>query len=71
MLFGNWSAFEGLAITELLSSIWVSGLSIGLSATRWKLAALRGLSNKEVAAAFKMAALSASILPKAIAASII
>jgi len=69
-LFGNWSVSEGLAITKLLSFMWVSRSFTGPFATRWKPAVLKGLGNKEVTAALKMAALNASILPKVIAVSV-
>ena len=69
-MFGSWSAFKGLAITELLSSMWVSRLSTRPSTTRWKPAALKGLGDGEAAAVLKVAVLSASTLPEAVAASI-
>ena len=45
-------------------------LSTRLSATKWELAALKSLGDKEVAAILKAAAFSASTLPKAVTASI-
>jgi len=48
----------------------VSGLFTRLSATRWKLAVLRGLGKGEIAVIFKAAAFSASTLPKVVAVSI-
>ena len=48
----------------------MSGLSTRLFATGWKLAALRGLGNREVIAIFKAVVFSISTLPKVVAASI-
>ena len=48
----------------------MSRLSIRPFTTRWKLAVLRGLGNREVAATFKAAVLGTFILPKVVAASI-
>jgi len=45
-------------------------LSTRLSATRWKLAALRGLGKGEVVAVFKVVAPSASTLPRVVMASV-
>ena len=59
-----------MAITELLSSMWVSRLSTRLSATGWKLAILRGLGDGEVAVVFKAAAPNAFTLPEVVVAFI-
>ena len=45
-------------------------LFIRLFTTKWKLAVLRGLGNKEAAAVLKVIVLSTSTLPRVVAASI-
>ena len=55
---------------ELLFFIQVSRLSTKLSATKQKLAILRGLGDKEVAAVLKVVVPSISTLPRVVMASI-
>ena len=55
---------------KLLSSIQVSRSSTSPSATKQKLAVLKWLGNREVAAIFKMVVLNISTLPRAVKVSI-
>ena len=48
----------------------MSGLSIGLFAIKWELAALRGLGDGEVVAILEVVVFGVSTLPKAVVVSV-